>query len=215
MLNTNSIITTIQNDIQKAIDLEQKKLDNIKNSFAKAEQFLLDNGTEICDDDDVLIEIMKCIKNMKQQMSDNNLDIKNISNSIKSLEALSNTIDPSITESLKDKIKTIESYNSTSKEKLNEARSFLEVLLSLEIVCPACQGGTRATQRKNSGNCSYCAGRGVLNISTLLEKEGMLEVDYVKTNAHNSYNNYGYVPDYNIPLEENSSNNKKFVITTK
>lgn len=215
MMNTNSIISTIKSDIQKTIDLEQQKLNNITNAYENAEKFLLDNGyAELNENDDVLIEIMKCIKNMKEQMKNNSIDISNIKGNIKSLENLTNSIDVSIIDSLKEKIKLIESDNDTFTEKLSESKDFLGILLSLEIVCPACNGSTR-NNRKTNGSCTCCDGIGVLNISKILSNESLLEVDYVRTNTTPNYNDYNnmYQSGYMQMVDKQEKVSNKFVIT--
>ena len=56
-INTSTIINNIKKDIQKKIDMEQKKLEDIKEALNNAEQFLLENGyTEITDNIDILKE---------------------------------------------------------------------------------------------------------------------------------------------------------------
>lgn len=219
MINTNDIIDTIKGDIQKTIDHEQSKLNSITAAYENAMQFLLDNGySEINESDDVLIEVMKCIKTMKNQVKDNKSDIKNINESIKSLTALSNSIDVKIINSLKEKIKGIEEDNDTSSNKLKDSKQFLETLLSLEIVCPVCEGkGGNSSNRKN-GVCSCCDDVGVINISKLLEKENLLEVDYVKpittnSNMNNRFNyDNMYVPSYNN-IDYTNQNSSKFSIS--
>lgn len=176
MLSTNNIISSIEENLEKSINLQQQQLDNIKNSFSKAQNFLLENDySELNEEDDIIMEVMKCLKRIKEQISSNEKDIKSIKESVKSLQSLSNVIDKSITKQLEDKVDFIKESNDGYTSKIKEAKSFLDVLLSLEIVCPACNGNA-----KSNGRCSYCDNVGVVNISKILEKEKILDAELVK-----------------------------------
>lgn len=218
-LNTNEIISSIENTLQKTIDLQQQQLDNIKSSFEKAKQFLLENNkSEITEDDDIIIEVMNSLKEIKENISSNEKDIKNIKNSIKSLESLSNAIDDSITKQLENKIEGISKNNEMFTSKLKDAKTFLDILLSLEIVCPSCDGS------KNSiNNCSFCRGRGVVNISKILENQKLLDEDFISPipntynnqyQSNNDYNTQNYNQNVNNPRLNNSPSTK-FVINKK
>lgn len=198
MVSTNNIITIIEENLEKSINLQQQQLNNIKNSFSKAQNFLLENDySELNEEDDIIMEVMKCLKRIKEQMGSNEKDITSINESIKSLQSLSNTIDKSITKQLQDKIDFIKEHNTSCSLKIKESKAFLDILLSLEIVCPACNG-----KAKTNGRCSYCENVGVVNISKILEKEKVLDVDliqpidiekpFVEENFQNNFLNQTY-----------------------
>lgn len=211
-MKTNEIIQGVKNDIQETINNEQKKLDNINDCYEQAEKFLLDNGfSEINEDDDILVEVMKCIKEMKNQIKVNTLDITNINQSINSLNNLNNKIDVTILKTLKDKIVNIEEYNESSLKKISDSKIFLDTLLSLETICPVCGGN----QNKN---CTYCNNNGIIDIATILQKDNLLETfeqknnyqsqeNIKKSNMQNNMNNM------NNNMNKVSGNSNKFVIS--
>lgn len=215
MLSTNNIISSIEENLEKSINLQQQQLDNIKNSFSKAQNFLLENDySELNEEDDIIMEVMKCLKRIKEQISSNEKDIKSIKESVKSLESLSNTIDKSITKQLEDKIEFIKENNDNYSSKIKESKNFLDVLLSLEIVCPACNGNA-----KTNGRCSYCDNIGVVDISKILEKEKILDIDLIKNEKisisdevfNNQFINQNYIEN---TIEDNKSKSEhQFVIS--
>lgn len=208
MINTNNIISNIESNLEKSISLQQQQLDNIKSSFEKAQNFLLENDySELNEEDDIIIEVIKCLKRIKEQINSNDKDIGSIMKSIKSLESLSNSIDKSITKQLEDKISSIKQNSENYSSKLKEAKLFLDILLSLEILCPACNGTT-----KQNGRCSYCDNSGVINISTILEKEKILENDVSQQLKHTHIDNSFDNLDYNNTMK-NDNNEHQFIIS--
>lgn len=207
MINTSAIIESIQQDIKKKIDMEQKRLSDIQVALDSVQQFLLENGyAEIKETDDILEEVMKTIKKMKQQNAINNEDIENIKKSIHSLKNIKNNIDVSIISSLEDKIKEIESNIEANENKLVSIKDCLNILLNLQIVCPVCNGScnihSSGTEEKrfNKGNpttCNYCDGIGVLSIGKILVNEGVMEADMLNIlniNGNNGNNKVGKIP---------------------
>lgn len=198
-INTSAIIESIQQDIKKKIDMEQKRLSDIQDSLDSVQQFLLDNGySEVKETDDILEEVMKTIKKMKQQNAIDNEDIENIKKSIHSLKSIKNNIDTAIISSLEDKIREIQADISMNDTKLMSIKDRLNILLNLQIVCPVCNGscnvpssGTNEKRfNKNTPTtCNYCDGIGVLSIGRILINEGIMEVDMLNPPPKNNVNN--------------------------
>lgn len=222
-INTSFIIESIQQDIQKKIDMEQKRLSDIRTALRATEQFLLDNGyEELKESDDILEEVMKTIKKMKQQTLTNQDDIKNIERSIKSLRGIKNAIDESIILSLENKIHEIEADIEEIDEKLASITDSLGILLQLQIVCPVCNGScniqtTATTDEKrfakaSSTTCNYCEGVGFLNIEKILLNEGVIDMKMAKHQNNFQQVSTPPVPDQieNLP---NQSGHNKYIIT--
>lgn len=195
-INTSVIIQSFQQDIQHKIDIEQKRLSDIQEAMQHAEQFLLENGyEEIKETDDVLVEVMKTIKKMREQIVINNEDIDNIQKSIRSLKNIRNGIDDTIISSLEKKITDIESYIDSTNQKLLTVNECLSILLNLQIVCPVCNGncnmGVQNNEEKRfskgpvSSTCSYCDGVGYLNLGRILMNEDIMDADFpvIKNNV--------------------------------
>ena len=177
-INTSTIINNIKKDIQKKIDMEQKKLEDIKEALNNAEQFLLENGyTEITDNIDILKETIKVIKDIKEKRVNNNRDIKNIKESIHILKDMNNSIDDNVFKSLEKKIKEIENNIKQDSDKLESVNCFLTVLLNLNIICPVC-----SKDKSGYNNCSYCEGVGYLTISKVLINERIIEPETIDDN---------------------------------
>lgn len=195
-INTSNVIETIKQDIQKKIDMEQKRLNDINNSLTSVEQFLLDNGhVEIKENEDILAEVMQTIRKLKKQTTINKSDIENINKSISALKSINNHIDDNILMSLDIKIKEIQEEIDKTSDKLGSVNEFLGILLHLQMVCPIC-GGSGSVSAQVQGNdqekrfvgnkgqgasnisCSYCEGVGVLSIGKILANEELLEVEF-------------------------------------
>ena len=186
-INTSSYLETIQLDIQKKIDMEQKRLEDIQQSLKQANDFLAENGNIEGESEDLLKDVMKTIKEMNEQTAVNREDIENILSSIKSLQSIQNNIDASIIESLKAKIKEIEGTIDSTNNKLARIKEYLTILLNLQIVCPVCNGQfLRRNQdsarfvRDGKHSCEYCDNIGVLSIGKILAKEGIDEVNLIE-----------------------------------
>lgn len=198
-INTSAIIESIQQDIKKKIDMEQKRLSDIQDSLDSVQQFLLDNGySEVKETDDILEEVMKTIKKMKQQNAIDNEDIENIKKSIHSLKSIKNNIDTAIISSLEDKIREIQADISANDTKLMSIKDRLNILLNLQIVCPVCNGscnvpssGTdeKRFNKSTPTTCNYCDGIGVLSIGKILINEEIMEVDMLNPPPKNNVNN--------------------------
>lgn len=195
-INTSIVIESIQQDIQKKIDMEQKRLSDIRMALENAQQFLLENGyAELKDSDDILEEVMKTIKKMKQQNVMDKDDIENIQKSIQSLKSIKNNIDNTIILSLESKIKEIEMNIDSTNGKLASVNDFLNILLNLQIVCPVCNGSCnipstgaedkRFNKGTSTSTCTYCDGVGFLSIGKILVNEGIMEKDMmnIQTNV--------------------------------
>lgn len=203
-INTSTIIKSIQKDIQNKIDIEQKKLLDIKKALCDAQQFLLESGyEEIKETSDVLQETIETIKKIKKQNIENNKDIENINKSIQSLKSVKNTvIDKSVIENLEKKIIEIKENIKNDNQKLKTTDSFLNILLNLYVVCPACN-----KEDKNRFNhCNYCDGSGFLNIGRILTNEGIIDPSII------NFNNAKKIP---TPATENLQNLKcnKYLIS--
>lgn len=178
-MNTLTIIKSIQEDIQKIIDAEQKKLTDIETSLSNIQQFLLENGySEIKETDDVLREVIGTIETIKKQNVVNSNDTNNIKKSIKSLESIENenAIDKDIIEKLNKKIESIENEISANNKKLKDIAVPLKVLLNLQTVCPSC----RNLNEKDRYNCNYCNGLTFLNIGKILTEKGIIRLETVE-----------------------------------
>lgn len=228
MINTSVVIESIQQDIKKKIDMEQKRLSDIQSALHSVQQFLLENGyEEIKETDDILEEVMKTIKKMKQQNAINNEDIDNIKKSIHSLKNIKNHIDIAIITSLEDKIREIEADIEENENKIISIRDSLNILLNLQIVCPVCNGNCSMLssgaeeKRFNKGSpttCNYCDGIGVLNIGKILVNEGIMEVDMlniVNKSNNNGNNKMGKIPTPatdKLQSLQNQSVHNKYII---
>lgn len=168
-VTTSGIINNIRTDIKKKIEMEEQKLNSINGAYTKVEMFLEDNGHQVSDNDDILVETMKTIKGIKEDKTSHSEDIEKIKGSIEQLKSITiNTIDPTIVKNLDDKILSIEEKIKGSDAKLETVKEPLNVLLGLEVVCPACQGN----------KCALCENMGVVNIAKILEHSKLLEVEY-------------------------------------
>lgn len=226
-INTFTIIESIQQDIQKKIDMEQKRLSDIRVALNSAQQFLLDNGyEELRNTDDILEEVMKTIKNMKQQTVVDNEDIENIQQSIRSLKSIKSNIDANIILSLEQKIKEIEATIGDTKDKLASITDDLTILLNLQIVCPVCNGNCNVPSadttdekrfaKAGSTSCTYCEGVGYLNIEKVLINEGIIDVKMA-----NHQNNFQKTPTsaidklQNLQKQNGHSTHNKYIINRK
>jgi len=220
-INTSTVIESIQQDIQKKIDMEQKRLSDIQDALDHVQQFLLDNGyAEVKKSDDILEEVMKTIKNMKKQNMMDKEDIDNIQKSIQSLKSIKNNIDANIILSLENKIKEIKTSIDATNNKLITINDCLNILLNLQIVCPVCNGNcnmapteTDEKQRFNktaTTTCTYCDGIGFLSIGKILINEGVMDEDMI--NGQNSDNNIKKIP---TPATEKLQNMQKQTTNNK
>lgn len=215
-ININDVIFSVEKNLQDNIDAQQRQLDHIKNSIEQAEQFLLTGDySEISEKDDILKEVMKSIKGIKEKIKVNDTDISCIINSINALKKVSAGVEGGIIEQLQRNIENIKSTNKQHNQRLKDAQLFLEPLLSLELLCPSCGNGAN----REVSNCRFCGGLGVVNIATLLKQENLLEIDFT-TNVYpteNMYQNQQY-PSYmgeGIDYQNQQIKTEKFVIKSK
>ncbi|QUH21904.1 hypothetical protein [Alkaliphilus sp. B6464] len=216
-INTTLVINSIKNDIQKKIDMEQKRLNDIHDSMRMAEEFLLDNGShDITQDDDILQKVMITIKELREKISINDTDIKSIQQSLESLNSISNKIDKAILTSLTTKVEDIKDDINIITNKLNSTNEFLPILLNLHFVCPQCKGSSNGTssggenKRFNSTGstiCTYCEGIGVLSIGKILQNENLLEDETF--NQHNRQERNEMIEDRKRLIDEVRNKNKE------
>jgi len=207
-INTTAVINTIKDDIQKKIDMEQKRLDDIHASMKMAEEFLLDNGCDdITQDEDILQNVMVTIQELKKRISINDTDINSIQQSLDALNTINNKIDKNVLSSLTSKISDIKEDTEIITDKLNGTNDFLPILLNLQILCPECKGSYGSNQNTENkrftnanANCTYCDGVGVISIGKILQNEDLLEDETF--NKHNRQERKDIVRDRESIINE-------------